>query len=196
MIDVTYAQAAGGEGGGPLVFLLQFLPFILVFVIFYFLLIRPQSKRQKAVQEMIKNRNRTLSPVWKAGFNGILDAYLGSEPTNFSYAGESFTPESFGSTTELSPVDYVAIGSFTHHPFYEDVVLEIPDNWLWSSIENVPLDEMIELLDHALEGRVLLNAPRSVRLGASAAAHARLDRSVDQREKLPFQTLFSQNLQS
>ena len=103
------------------------------------------------MQEMIKNRNRTLSPVWKAGFNGILDAYLGSEPTNFSYAGESFTPASFGSTTELSPDDYVAIGSFTHHPFYEDVVLEIPDNWLWSSIENVPLDEMMELLDHALE---------------------------------------------
>ena len=37
------------------------------------------------VDEVIKNRNRTLSPVWKAGYNGILDAYLGVEPTNFTY---------------------------------------------------------------------------------------------------------------
>jgi len=101
--------------------------------------------------EVIKNRNRTLSPVWKDGFNGILDAYLGVEPVDFTYHGEGFTPVSFGSATELSPDDYVAIGSFTHYPFYENFILEIPDNWLWSSIENVPLDEMMELVDHALE---------------------------------------------
>ena len=103
------------------------------------------------VDAVIKNRNRTLSPVWKAGYNGILDAYLGVEPTDFTYHGESFTPESFGSTAELSPDDYVAIGSFTHHPFYGQFLLEIPDNWLWSTIYNVPLDEMMGLLDHALE---------------------------------------------
>ena len=102
------------------------------------------------LDEVIKNRNRTLTPVWKAGFNGILDAYLGVEPTEFAYHGESFTPASFGSTTELSPDDYVAIGSFTHHPFYENFILEIPDNWLWSSIGNVPLDAMMDLLDNAL----------------------------------------------
>ncbi|MCK5694345.1 MAG: aminopeptidase, partial [Bacteroidales bacterium] len=79
------------------------------------------------VDAVIKNRNRTLSPVWKAGYNGILDAYLGVEPTDFTYHGESFTPESFGSTAELSPDDYVAIGSFTHHPFYGQFLLEIPD---------------------------------------------------------------------
>jgi bleomycin hydrolase len=102
------------------------------------------------VDVVIKNPNRTLSPVWKAGFKGILDAYLGDEPTGFTYEGESFTPASFGSTTELSPDDYMAIGSYTHHPFYEDFVLEIPDNWIWGSIANVPIDEMMELLDNAL----------------------------------------------
>lgn len=103
------------------------------------------------LDEVIKNRNRTLTPVWKSGFNGILDAYLGAEPAEFTYQGESFTPASFGAAAELSPDDYVAIGSYTHHPFYEDFILEIPDNWLWSSIGNVPLDEMMELLDNALE---------------------------------------------
>ncbi len=103
------------------------------------------------VDAVIKNRNRELSTVWKAGFSGILDAYLGVVPANFSYHGESYTPASFGSSTGLSPDDYVSVGSYTHQPFYEDFILEIPDNWLWSSIKNVPLDEMMGLLDHALE---------------------------------------------
>ena len=103
------------------------------------------------VDAVIKNRNRELSPAWKVGYNGILDAYLGVVPSEFDYNGESFTPSSFGSATELSPDNYVAIGSFTHHPFYEDFLLEIPDNWIWGSIGNVPLDEMMALLDNALE---------------------------------------------
>jgi len=103
------------------------------------------------VDAVIKNRNRELSPAWKVGYNGILDAYLGVVPSEFDYNGETFTPASFGSATELSPDDYVAIGSFTHHPFYEDFLLEIPDNWIWGSIGNVPLDEMMALLDNALE---------------------------------------------
>ena len=103
------------------------------------------------VDAVIKNRNRELSPAWKVGYVGLLDAYLGVVPTTFDYQGESFTPASFGNATELSPDDYVSIGSFTHHPFYEDFLLEIPDNWIWGSIGNVPLDEMMGLLDHALE---------------------------------------------
>ncbi len=103
------------------------------------------------VDAVVKNRNRELSTAWKVGYMGVLDAYLGAIPADFSYDGESFTPESFGSASELSPDDYVSIGSFTHHPFYENFLLEIPDNWLWSTIGNVPLDEMMSLLDHALE---------------------------------------------
>jgi bleomycin hydrolase len=103
------------------------------------------------VEQVIKNRNRKLSPVWQEGFNGILDAYLGAVPEEFSYKGASYTPASFGSGFGLSPDDYVAIGSYTHHPFYEDFVLEIPDNWIWGSIGNVPLDEMMALLDNALD---------------------------------------------
>jgi bleomycin hydrolase len=103
------------------------------------------------LDEVIKNRNRTLSPVWKQGFSGILDAYLGEEPVEFEYQGKSHTPASFSGELGLDPDDYIAIGSYTHHPFYTDFILEIPDNWLWSSIKNVPLDELMELLDHALD---------------------------------------------
>jgi len=102
------------------------------------------------VDDVIKNRNRKLSPVWQEGFDGILDAYLGEDPDHFTYRGQSYTPATFADMTGLDPGDYVAIGSFSHHPFYKDFIIEIPDNWLWSTIQNVPLDEMMEVLDHAL----------------------------------------------
>ena len=71
MIDVLMAQAGGGsEAGGPQVMLLQFLPFILVFVIFYFLLIRPQSKKQKALREMVNNLKRGDRVVTSGGIYG------------------------------------------------------------------------------------------------------------------------------
>jgi len=103
------------------------------------------------LDELIKNRNRTLTPVWKKGFNGILDAYLGEVPAEFDYKGKAYTAASFSDELGLNPEDYVSIGSYTHHPFYENFILEIPDNWLWSSIGNVPLDEMMNLLDQALD---------------------------------------------
>lgn len=103
------------------------------------------------IQQVVKNPNRTLSPVWMEGFEGILDAYLGPEPDTFMHEGVLHTPRSFADGLGLDPDDYVMIGSFTHHPFYEDFIIEIPDNWSWGSIMNVPLDEMMEVLDQALE---------------------------------------------
>ncbi|MEN8229217.1 MAG: C1 family peptidase [Bacteroidota bacterium] len=103
------------------------------------------------VDQVITNRNHKLTPVWMDGFKGILDAYLGADPVEFEYEGKTYTPQSFSGSLGLDPSDYVAIGSYTHHPFYEQFIIEIPDNWLWGTIENVPLNELMALLDHALE---------------------------------------------
>ncbi|HER09049.1 MAG TPA: aminopeptidase [Bacteroides sp.] len=103
------------------------------------------------IDQVIKNPNRQLTPVWKEGFEGILNAYLGEVPDRFVYQGITYTPRSFADGLGLDPDDYVMIGSFTHHPFYEDFIIEIPDNWSWGSIQNVPLDEMMQVLDQALE---------------------------------------------
>jgi bleomycin hydrolase len=102
------------------------------------------------VEQVITNRNGSLTPVWKKGFSGILDAYLGEECTTFEFRGQSFTPRSFADSTGIDPDAYVALGSYTHHPFYEAVILEIPDNWIWGTVINLPLDEMMQVLDHAL----------------------------------------------
>ncbi|HKK62230.1 MAG TPA: C1 family peptidase [Bacteroidales bacterium] len=103
------------------------------------------------VESLIKNRNRKLTPVWDDAFKGILDAYMGPRPTTFNVDGQSYTPREFADNLPLTPGDYVTIGSFTHQPYYEPFILEIPDNWDWNTIENVQLDEMMNVLDNALE---------------------------------------------
>jgi len=97
------------------------------------------------------NKNRKLSTAWKAGFEGLLDAYLGEVPKEFTVNGKKYTPGSFMASLGLDLKDYVFITSFTHHPFYEEFILEVPDNWAWGAMHNLPLDEMMQVIDHALE---------------------------------------------
>ncbi len=47
--------------------------------------------------------------------------------------------------------NYVEITSYTHHPFYSKFILEVPDNWSWDEIYNVPLNEMMIIIDYALK---------------------------------------------
>jgi bleomycin hydrolase len=91
-----------------------------------------------------------LTTAWFAGINGILDAYLGKNPESFTYEGKTYTPASFTKELGLNPDDYVLLTSFTHHPFYKQCVLELPDNWAAGSVYNLPLDEFIEIIDNSV----------------------------------------------
>lgn len=103
------------------------------------------------VQNVVKKPNRDkISPAWRQAFTSVLDAYLGKEPETFTYRGKTYTPQSFARSLGISPDNYVAVTSFTHHPFYQPFVLEVPDNWLWASYQNVPLDELKAIVDNAL----------------------------------------------
>jgi bleomycin hydrolase len=99
---------------------------------------------------VIKNPNKKLSPVWHQGFNGVLDAYLGKVPEKFTYKGIEYTPKSFADMLGLDPNDYVEITSYTHHPFYSKFIIEIPDNWLMDEVYNVPMDEMMQIIDNSI----------------------------------------------
>lgn len=82
--------------------------------------------------------------------NGVLDAYLGEVPATFTYNGKEYTAESFAQSLGLNAEDYVELTSFTHHPFYELVPVEIPDNWDHALMYNLPLDEFMQVIDNAI----------------------------------------------
>ncbi len=93
---------------------------------------------------------KALSTAWKRGYEAILDEYFGPVPAAFTHEGTEYTPQSFAQELPIDMDDYIDITSFTHHPFYETFVLEVPDNWMWGRVYNLPLDEMMASIDHAL----------------------------------------------
>ncbi len=103
------------------------------------------------VDAIIKNPNRKLTPVWKQGFDAILDAYLGEYPSEFEYEGKKYTPESFSKELGLKGSDFIQLTAYSHVPLYKPYIQEIPDNWLWEETYNVSLEELMETLDYALD---------------------------------------------
>ena len=103
------------------------------------------------VDAVIKNKNRQLSPAWHPAFNAALDTYLGEVPEEFEFQGKTYTPQSYADELGINPDDYVTLSSYTHHPFYETFVLEVPDNWLGGEVYNLPLNELIETMNNALK---------------------------------------------
>ncbi len=103
------------------------------------------------VDAIVGNPNKKLTTAWHPAIDNVLNAYLGELPEEFEYNGKKYTPETYLEETGINPDDYIAITSFTHHPFYEQFILEVPDNWLWGSFYNVPLDEMMEIINRGIE---------------------------------------------
>lgn len=95
-------------------------------------------------------KNRHLSTAWQEGLNGILDAYFGVRPEKFTFEGKEYTPQSYAASLPLKLNDYIEITSFTHHPFYTQFAMEVPDNWNWDKVWNVPLEEMMATIDRAI----------------------------------------------
>lgn len=103
------------------------------------------------VGAIVKNPNKTLTPVWHKGYESILDAYVGPIPEEFEYQGKKYTPKTYFESLSLNMDDYKTFASFTHHPFYEDFIFEVPDNWMLQTVYNIPLDDMMRMLDEALD---------------------------------------------
>ena len=103
------------------------------------------------VRAIAQNPNKKLTTAWVNGFDGILDAYLGEVPETFAVNGTQYTPESYRDALGINPDDYVNLTSFTHHPFYEPFIIEVPDNWRWDSAYNLPIDELMEVMYNAID---------------------------------------------
>ncbi|MBR1928995.1 MAG: aminopeptidase [Paludibacteraceae bacterium] len=103
------------------------------------------------VKALTSNNLKKLSPVWKNGLQAIYDSYLGKIPEEFEYNGKKYTPTSFAQSLGLNADDYVSLTSYTHHPFYDQFVFEVPDNWRGDRMYNLPIDELMQVIDNALD---------------------------------------------
>jgi bleomycin hydrolase len=103
-----------------------------------------------AMLKTIAERKR-ISVVWKDAVNSVLDVYLGKVPKTFEYEGNEYTPETFSQFLEFNPDNYVELTSYTHIPFYEKVDLQIPDNWQNAEYYNIPLDDLMRVMNYSLE---------------------------------------------
>ena len=103
------------------------------------------------VEAISKSSAKKISNQWKVGLQGILDAYLGKCPEEFTFEGKKYTPKSFMASLGINLNDYVSITSYTHHPFYSAFAVEVQDNWRFPLSYNVPMDEMMQIIDNAID---------------------------------------------
>src|ERR1700749_1874852 len=86
-VTPAFAQAPSLFGGGDNM-LVSLLPFILIFVIMYFLMFRPQQKRQKQHQEMIKNVRRGDTVITNGGLVGKVTKVIDDEKVEVELASD------------------------------------------------------------------------------------------------------------
>jgi preprotein translocase subunit YajC len=79
LISSAYAQAAGAAPGGLDSQIMSFAPLVLIFVVFYFLLIRPQQKRMKQHKEMLSAIRRGDRVVTSGGIIGTVNKVVNNE---------------------------------------------------------------------------------------------------------------------
>jgi bleomycin hydrolase len=106
-----------------------------------------------AVPVSLKNESDQYNTI----VNSILDTYLGEVPEKFKYKGKEYTPKSFAAELGIDPDNYVEITSFNHFPFYTRGAVEVPDNWTNETMYNVPIDELVEIMDYALKNGYTVN---------------------------------------
>lgn len=111
-----------------------------------------QAVLEGYLKGIISNKSGKLSPIWKKNFINLVDAYLGTPPSEFEYEGKKYTPKSFANDyLGIKASDYLEISSFTNSPYYSQTILLVPDNWSFDKIWNLPLNDMTSTIDNALK---------------------------------------------
>lgn len=103
----------------------------------------------KAILDASLNHMNGYSGKALEVFDAALDIYLGKVPEKFEYQGNAYTPQSFLSELEFNSADYVEFTSYQSYPFNTWVDLEIPDNWSHGKYFNLPVDDLMAVVDYA-----------------------------------------------
>lgn len=111
-----------------------------------------QAMLKGMLDGLIKNPNGRLTPNWKKAFASVLDTYLGEVPETFTWKGKKYTPKTFASeVVGINPNDYIELTSLTDKPYYEKTMLMVPDNWSFDKVYNVRMQDITDIIDHALK---------------------------------------------
>jgi bleomycin hydrolase len=105
------------------------------------------SELKKLAKKAVKEKNLAY---YKEKAEKLLDETLGEVPDTFIYKGIAYTPQSFADSIGFNAEDYMEITSFTHHPFYQEFALEVPDNWEHATSYNLPIDTLETIVRNSL----------------------------------------------
>ena len=88
---------------------------------------------------------------WRDSVQAVIERYVGRCPESFVYEGKDYTPKAFAKTLGLELDDYVSLTSYTHHPFNKWFIIEAPYKWRLKPSYNIPVEQLMEVLDKALD---------------------------------------------
>lgn len=106
---------------------------------------------EKLVASIVDKDAKEPAANWKADVQALIDKYVGAAPRWFEYEGKRYTPKNFAATLGLDFDDYVSLTSYTHHPFNEWFVIEAPYKWRLKPSYNIPIEQLMDVLDSALD---------------------------------------------
>lgn len=111
------------------------------------------NRMEEDLKKLLDNsmKDEKLRTMWRDSFQRILDGYLGNTPREFNVDKTDHTAESYAKSLGVNTADYFNFSSYTHHPFYDEFILEIPDNYSNGSYHNVPIEELQAIVDSAME---------------------------------------------
>ena len=100
---------------------------------------------------VVKDAKEPAMPDWKNQVQALIDKYVGACPRYFEYEGKRYTPKNFAASLGLDFDEYVSLTSYTHHPFREWFVIEAPYKWRLKPSYNIPIEQLLDVLDSALD---------------------------------------------
>ena len=121
---------------------------------------RQMLGRMKAENEMNALIKTKLDSLIKVGaeveaslkvVREILNREIGMPPKTFEYQQNRTSPLEFAKKyAQLDAQNYVELTSYSHHPFYKKVMLEIPANWRFKTYLNLPIEDFMRTIDSAI----------------------------------------------
>jgi len=110
-----------------------------------------QAKFKDILDKYIKNEDSNKGASWVKDINAYMDEQFGKLPETFTYSGKTYTPKTFAKeVVGINPDDYIEFSSYKDNPYYEKMVLPVPDNWSYDQVYNVPMKELTDIIDYAL----------------------------------------------